>query len=134
MSQRLPISIPFPLVTPSAGFSSPRSHPRAPAGSSTSLVVVWSPQSIRLSPRIWKGRELLEGSHLDSDELHGSQRFAQGLRLLYLETPVLTKGTFDQTYASQPGPHQERAKEIYTELRRNVIDNVVKVRGGVFRG
>lgn len=33
-----------------------------------------------------------------------------------------------QTYAAQEGPYQERAKEIYAELRKNVVDNVHKVR------
>lgn len=30
-------------------------------------------------------------------------------------------------YASEPGPHQIRAAEIYAELRKNVIDNVYQV-------
>jgi len=33
----------------------------------------------------------------------------------------------EQTYAAQEGPYQSRAKEIYNELRKNVIDNVFKV-------
>jgi mannosyl-oligosaccharide glucosidase len=32
-----------------------------------------------------------------------------------------------QTYAAEPGPYQEQAKQIYIDLRRNVVDNVVKV-------
>jgi excinuclease UvrABC ATPase subunit len=32
-----------------------------------------------------------------------------------------------QKYAAEPGPYQEKAKDIYKELRRNVVDNVVKV-------
>ena len=43
--------------------------------------------------------------------------------------------TFDdsvhQTYAAREGPYQAEAKEIYTELRENVVNNVVKVS---FRG
>ena len=31
-----------------------------------------------------------------------------------------------QTYGAQEGPYQQRAKEIYAELRKNVIDNVHK--------
>lgn len=31
-----------------------------------------------------------------------------------------------QRYAAEEGPHQERAKKIYTELRKNIIDNVFK--------
>lgn len=29
-----------------------------------------------------------------------------------------------QTYGAQEGPFQKRAKEIYAELRKNVINNV----------
>lgn len=29
-------------------------------------------------------------------------------------------------YAAEPGPHQERARKIYDELRSNVITNVYK--------
>jgi len=32
-----------------------------------------------------------------------------------------------QTYAAQPGPYQEKALAIYDELRKNVVNNVVKV-------
>lgn len=32
-----------------------------------------------------------------------------------------------QTYAAQEGPYQAKAQTIYKELRRNVVDNVVKV-------
>lgn len=32
-----------------------------------------------------------------------------------------------QTYAVQEGPYQAKAQTIYKELRRNVVDNVVKV-------
>ncbi|KAG6869007.1 hypothetical protein C0993_005665 [Termitomyces sp. T159_Od127] len=31
-----------------------------------------------------------------------------------------------KTYATQPGLYQARAKEIYTELRKNIVDNVFK--------
>ena len=37
---------------------------------------------------------------------------------------ILTK--LSQTYGAQEGPYQKRAQEIYTELRKNVIDNVHK--------
>jgi ribosomal protein S28E/S33 len=33
-----------------------------------------------------------------------------------------------QTYASQPGPYQARAKEIYSDLRKNIVENVFNVR------
>jgi len=32
-----------------------------------------------------------------------------------------------QVYAAEPGPYQQQAADIYTELRKNVIDNVYKV-------
>lgn len=32
-----------------------------------------------------------------------------------------------QNYMSAPGPHQQQAGEIYTELRNNVVSNVYKV-------
>jgi hypothetical protein len=32
-----------------------------------------------------------------------------------------------QTYAAREGPYQAEAKEIYAELRKNVVNNVVKV-------
>ena len=38
-----------------------------------------------------------------------------------------------QTYASQPGPYQTRAKEIYAELRQNIVNNVIKVRPHFFQ-
>ena len=36
--------------------------------------------------------------------------------------------TGEQTYGAEEGPYQQRAQEIYSELRRNVIENVHKVR------
>lgn len=44
---------------------------------------------------------------------------------LYLACPdpeILSK-----IYAAEPGPYQQQAADIYTELRKNVIDNVYKV-------
>lgn len=35
--------------------------------------------------------------------------------------------SFAKTYAKEEGPYQEHAKEIYGELRRNIVDNVFKV-------
>ena len=32
----------------------------------------------------------------------------------------------EQKYAAVEGPHKERAKRIYTELRTNLIDNIFK--------
>jgi hypothetical protein len=33
-----------------------------------------------------------------------------------------------QTYARENGPFQAQARQIYAELRRNIVDNVFKVR------
>ena len=30
-------------------------------------------------------------------------------------------------YAAEEGPQQQRAKDIYAELRQNIVDNVFKV-------
>lgn len=38
-----------------------------------------------------------------------------------------TEGMGEQTYAAVEGPYQEYAKQIYTELRENVVENVYKV-------
>ena len=35
--------------------------------------------------------------------------------------------SFIQTYMKQEGPYQDKAKEIYQELRKNIVDNVVSV-------
>jgi mannosyl-oligosaccharide glucosidase len=32
-----------------------------------------------------------------------------------------------KTYAKEEGPYQAKAKQIYTELRDNVVNNVFKV-------
>ncbi len=31
-------------------------------------------------------------------------------------------------YAKEPGPHQARAQDLYQRLRKNIIENVYKVR------
>lgn len=70
----------------------------------------------------------MEGAYLDSDELLGAPGTVQGM---YPVTDVVVLSHINsvlQTYGAQEGPYQEKAKEIYKELRRNVVDNVVKVR------
>jgi hypothetical protein len=39
----------------------------------------------------------------------------------------LVLGALYKTYGAQDGPYQERAREVYVHLRKNVIDNVFKV-------
>ncbi|KAG6865863.1 hypothetical protein C0991_010944 [Blastosporella zonata] len=45
---------------------------------------------------------------------------------IWVQMNYLVLRALHTTYAAQPGPHQARAKEIYTELRKNVVDNVFK--------
>ncbi|KAG2020673.1 glucosidase I [Coprinopsis cinerea AmutBmut pab1-1] len=45
---------------------------------------------------------------------------------IWIQMNYLALSALHKTYAAQPGPYQERAQEIYKELRRNVVDNVVK--------
>jgi Glycosyl hydrolase family 63 C-terminal domain len=84
---------------------------------------------IGISSRIWQRRELLERTHMDAHKLPCSSSTTQC---------SLTSLTFQialyilillllQTYAAQEGPYQAKAQTIYKELRRNVVDNVVKV-------
>lgn len=35
-----------------------------------------------------------------------------------------------KVYMVQAGPHQQRAREVYTQLRKNIIENVHKASGG----
>ncbi|KAG6861740.1 hypothetical protein C0995_012745 [Termitomyces sp. Mi166 len=45
---------------------------------------------------------------------------------IWVQMNYLVLSALHTTYAAQPGPYQARAKEIYSELRRNIIDNVFK--------
>ncbi|KAG8861996.1 Processing alpha glucosidase I [Tulasnella sp. 330] len=45
---------------------------------------------------------------------------------IWIQMNFLALRALHKTYAATPGPHQEQAKRIYDELRRNVIDNVFK--------
>lgn len=45
---------------------------------------------------------------------------------IWIQMNYLALRALYTTYAAQPGPHQQRAQEIYGELRRNVVDNVHK--------
>lgn len=42
--------------------------------------------------------------------------------------PRLAAPRLSQTYMPVPGPHQAQAKQVYTELRANLVDNIFKVR------
>ncbi|CDO76526.1 Glycoside Hydrolase Family 63 protein [Trametes cinnabarina] len=45
---------------------------------------------------------------------------------IWIQMNYLALSALHKTYAAQEGPHQQRAKEIYAELRRNVVENVHK--------
>lgn len=45
---------------------------------------------------------------------------------IWVQMNYLALGALYKTYMKQEGPYQEKAKEIYQELRKNVVDNVVK--------
>ncbi|KAJ2933986.1 hypothetical protein H1R20_g3111, partial [Candolleomyces eurysporus] len=45
---------------------------------------------------------------------------------IWIQMNYLALSALHKTYAVQPGPYQSKAKTIYKELRKNVIDNVVK--------
>ncbi|KAF8488307.1 glycoside hydrolase, partial [Russula emetica] len=45
---------------------------------------------------------------------------------IWIQMNYLALQALHETYASHEGPYQEKARSIYTELRRNVIDNVFK--------
>ncbi|TFK42937.1 glycoside hydrolase [Crucibulum laeve] len=45
---------------------------------------------------------------------------------IWVQMNYLALGALHKTYAAQEGPHQAKAKEIYKELRKNIVDNVAK--------
>ncbi|KDQ59490.1 glycoside hydrolase family 63 protein [Jaapia argillacea MUCL 33604] len=45
---------------------------------------------------------------------------------IWIQMNYLALKALHDTYAAEPGPYQERAREIYEELRKNVVDNVFK--------
>ncbi|KAI0637226.1 glycoside hydrolase [Trametes polyzona] len=45
---------------------------------------------------------------------------------IWIQMNYLALSALHKTYAAQEGPYQERAREIYAELRRNVVENVHK--------
>ncbi|KZT28597.1 glycoside hydrolase family 63 protein [Neolentinus lepideus HHB14362 ss-1] len=45
---------------------------------------------------------------------------------IWIQMNYLALRALHQTYAAQEGPYQKQAQEIYTELRKNVVDNVYK--------
>ena len=63
---------------------------------------------------------------MDPNELPHSPSPLQGSHRNAL---MMSHLTIFQTYMVHEGPYQDKAKQIYRELRKNVVDNVVKVCG-----
>ncbi|KAF9036697.1 glycoside hydrolase [Panaeolus papilionaceus] len=72
---------------------------------------LWSPYGIRS----------LSASHPEFGQGENYWKGPIWIQMNYLALRALHK-----TYAAQEGPYQEKAKQIYKELRRNVVENVVK--------
>ena len=91
---------------------------------------LWSPYGLRSlsashpefgqGENYWKGPIWVQMNYLALRSLHTVRRSHYPLIAAML--------TVFKIYAAEPGPHQARAKEIYAELRKNVVDNVHKVR------
>ncbi|KAK7043704.1 Processing alpha glucosidase I [Paramarasmius palmivorus] len=45
---------------------------------------------------------------------------------IWVQMNYLVLGALHKKYAKEAGPYQEKAQQIYTELRKNVVDNVFK--------
>ena len=70
----------------------------------------------------WKGPIWIHINYLALRALHNVRRLFSCLKPPFILILFLL-----QTYAAQEGPYQAKAQTIYKELRRNVVDNVVKV-------
>lgn len=93
---------------------------------------LWSPYGLRSlsashpqfgqGENYWKGPIWIQMNYLALRTLHTVRRLSP-----YVHSLLGVLITFLQKYAAEEGPQQKRAKEIYDELRRNVVDNVFKV-------
>ncbi|EJD02084.1 glycoside hydrolase family 63 protein [Fomitiporia mediterranea MF3/22] len=72
---------------------------------------LWSPYGIRS----------LSASH---PEFGQGENYWKGP--IWIQMNYMALSSLYKVYAKEPGPHQSRAREIYTELRKNIIDNVFK--------
>ncbi|OBZ75646.1 putative mannosyl-oligosaccharide glucosidase [Grifola frondosa] len=70
---------------------------------------LWSPYGLRS----------LSASHPEFGQGENYWKGPIWVQMNYLALSALYK-----TYAAQEGPYQQRAQEIYTELRKNIVDNV----------
>ncbi|KAF8162958.1 glycoside hydrolase family 63 protein [Crassisporium funariophilum] len=75
---------------------------------------LWSPYGIRS----------LSASHPEFGKGENYWKGPIWVQMNYLALRALHKAS--ATYASQEGPYQAKAKDIYQQLRKNVVDNVVK--------
>lgn len=93
---------------------------------------LWSPYGLRSlsashpqfgqGENYWKGPIWIQMNYLALRTLHTVRRLCP-----YVHSLLGVLITFMQKYAAEEGPQQKRAKEIYDELRKNVVDNVFKV-------
>jgi len=72
---------------------------------------LWSPYGLRS----------LSASH---SEFGQGENYWKGP--IWIQMNYLALSALHKTYASQPGPYQTKAKEIYAELRQNIVKNVIK--------
>lgn len=128
LSQRLSFALPIPTGTSSGWLSSFVCYPWHSSWSWPPLVPVWSAQSIQVTSWFWTGWELLEGINMGSNELPCPASSVQCGSFSTTWTIFNKYVTpFHQTYAAREGPYQQRARDIYDELRKNVVINVFKV-------
>lgn len=133
LSPRIYLSFPFPSISVRTWFGSSRLNSGSTFRSKTPLVGVRNQVSLDSRRAFWKGRELLERSSLDANELLDLGCLEEGestVRRLDLKTrhwPSSLLLSLFKTYAAQPGPYQAKAQKIYDQLRDNLIKNVHKV-------
>lgn len=95
---------------------------------------LWSPYGIRSlsathplfgqGENYWRGPIWVQMNYLALSVLH---KVSLGAGMTFSLTQLMLD-EWDQRYAAEPGPYQDLAKKIYTELRENVVKNVQKVR------
>ncbi len=74
---------------------------------------LWSPYGIRS----------LSASH---PEFGKGENYWKGP--IWIQMNYMVLSSLHKIYAKEPGPHQARAQDLYQRLRKNIIENVYKVR------
>ena len=46
---------------------------------------------------------------------------------IWIQMNYMVLSSLNKIYAKEPGPHQARAQDLYSRLRKNIIENVYKV-------